>query len=230
MGHPFTTSSRSMTRRRALGCRASLCCRHASWRANHADCGSSSRASSEIAAASSARSARTSSKSSPPERRDALRGAHPVHLVVELDERRVEGAPAEVVDQHRPPQVGVAGDPAAVPELDAGRGRLVQESRRRGSRRRERPRRSGTAGCCGRWPGTPSIDVEGLVGRDVQRRPLANGGVECARQFPQHLHDRQRLAADVDPGGQTRNSPGGASRSGRPSSRSSSCARQASNP
>ena len=128
----------------------------------------------------------------------ARAGDHLVHLPRHVDERAVEGAAAEVVDQH---VLALAGDRAAeaVRVLEPGRGGLVQE------------RQHLEAGAAEGVEGEEALVVGGVGGhadRDLERlarraRPRSSAATISSRRrvkWPARRSARSsELPADLDP-------------------------------
>ena len=148
---PSSIRSRSTTMRREFGCSASFWRRHSSSRRKLA-AGSSAAS----AAGPTASSASTRSKSSPPSVEIPSVASTVCVLLIQLHQRGVEGAAAQIVDQ-KPPDEALP-----VTEFDGGRGRLIQQSQHRKSGAAERVHRQESLVAVG-VGGHAQHDLQGLV-------------------------------------------------------------------
>ena len=176
--------------RRVFGLSDSLRSRHSSSSRNDSASESDSRSAARPAV-SSARSARISSKSSPPTSASPALAITRVGVVFHLDQRRVEGAAAEVVDQQRTARLSLALGLLAMAELDARRRRLVEHAQHM-----EAGRAKGFAGQkslvavgVGRHA---DHDFERLAAIERQRGSLPQLLAERRQQLRRQLHQRYR--------------------------------------
>ena len=132
--------------------------------------------------------------------REAGAGHHGVSVVLHFDQGRVEGAAAEVINQHRPSRLTLALRALAMAELDAGRGGLVEhaqhlEAGRAKSLRRQKPL---IAVGIGRHA---DHDFDGLAAFERERRCLAQLLAESRQHLRHQFHYRHGAAGEIQPRG-----------------------------